>query len=350
METTKTTKTFARNALHKFIPANFHDPVGLAKRLMRTKDPAALFAMKSSLLGLLLTPLALLLEIHEKKLYKRAPRNDSPIIIVVGAPRSGTTLVAQSLIKHLPVCYFDNLTSIFPRSPITANLLFKRWMRGEEITYKSYYGKSLHLSGPNDALYLWDRWLGKDRKDLRKQLSDAEKKDMLRFFYAYLNAHQKPLVCKNNSLNVRASKIAGTLKNAQFICLTRDPVFLAQSLLKARNDIHGNVHISYGIGDPDSTTTQGSAYIEDVCNQVLFHETKIREQQRTIGADRFWIISYESFCREPEKLVQRVSERILDTPVDPKELRKTLKPFHIANTVKVSPGVFAHIKKAFKMR
>lgn len=339
-----------RKSVHKFIPSNFHDPFGLAKRLIRSKDPAALFAMKSSLSGLLLTPLDLILEFHEKKLYKQAPKTDFPLIIVVGAPRSGTTLVAQVLIKHLPVCYFNNLTSLFPRSPITANILFKSFVREKEITYKSYYGKSLHLSGPNDALYLWDRWLGKDRKDLTKELSAPEKEAMFRFFNAYVNHYQKSLVCKNNSLNVRASAIADTLKNAHFICLSREPLFLAQSLLKARSDIHGNDQVSYGIGDPTSKTNQDTNSIQDVCNQVLFHENKIHEQQQKIGTDRYWIISYENFCREPEKLVERVSENILKIPFQPQEVQKNLAPFQISNRIKLEPEVFEQIKQALKIQ
>lgn len=341
-----TLPTSLRNALHRFVPSNFHDPFGLAKRLIRSGNPAALFAMTSSLLGLILTPLDRLLEIHEKKLYRRAPQTKFPIVIVVGAPRSGTTLVAQTLIKHLPVCYFNNLTSIFPHSPITANRLFEKWIRKEEITYTSYYGKSLHLSGPNDALYIWDRWLGKDRKNLTKHLNNNEKKDMLRFFNAYTGFYQKPLVCKNNSLNVRASRIAGTLKNAHFICLTRNPLFLAQSLLKARKEIHGNVHVPYGIGDPSLATSQAPDYIEDVCRQVLFHEEKIREEQRKIGARRFWIVSYESFCREPEKLVKRVSEIIFGLPFQP----QPVKPFPVSQTIRLEPAVFERLKKTLNMR
>jgi len=340
----KTGARLIRKGLHKFIPSHFQDPFGLALRLIRSKDPAALFAMKTSLMGLVFTPLDLLLEIREKKLYKRASQTEYPLIIVVGAPRSGTTLVAQVLIKHLPVCYFNNLTAVFPRSPLTANLLFKRWIKHYEISYKSYYGKSLHLSGPNDALYIWDRWLGKDRKNLTKKLSEAEQKAMRRFFNAYIDAYKKPLVCKNNSLNVRASQIAEVLENAHFICLTRDPVFLAQSLLKARTDIHGDVRISYGINDLEKSNSQSPDAITDVCSQVFFHEHKIREQQQTIGADRFWIISYEDFCQNPAELVKRVSEKILRCPFQDQEAARTLKPFTISNKVKMEPELFEKIK------
>jgi hypothetical protein len=53
-------------------------------------------------------------------------------------------------------------------------------------------------------------------------------------------------------------------------------------------------------------------YVSDVCEQVLFHEKKIREQQEKVGLQRFWIISYENFCESLEKLVSRVSKEIID--------------------------------------
>ena len=53
----------------------------------------------------------------------RAPRH--PIIIVVGPPRSGTTLVAQTLTHYLNLTYFNNVTSLFPRSPICGNRILR---------------------------------------------------------------------------------------------------------------------------------------------------------------------------------------------------------------------------------
>jgi hypothetical protein len=39
--------------LHKYVPAGLQDPVGLARRLLRTRDPDAMFALKAAAVALL---------------------------------------------------------------------------------------------------------------------------------------------------------------------------------------------------------------------------------------------------------------------------------------------------------
>ena len=328
--------------LHKYVPQQFHDPFGLLNRLIRSRDRAAWFAVETSLLGLFLTPLDVILQVRENDLYRRAAKPLSPMIFVCGAPRTGTTLVTQVLLNHLPLQYLNNLTSVFPRSPIVANQLFSRLVKRRPASYSSFYGKSDHLSGPNDALYIWDRWLGNDRGRIRESLTAAEKSSMTRFFGAFQMAYPGPLLNKNNNLNVQANIVADVFDNAYFICMTRDPLYLAQSLYLARLEIHGDTGVAYGIHDPDREATQD--IIQDVCRQVLFHHRKIHEQQNRLGAERFWIVPYEQFCNQPEGLVTRVAEDILGVTIRTQELVKTLAPFTISNKTRMEPEVFEEIQ------
>jgi hypothetical protein len=333
--------------LHRFVPSHFQDPIGLATRLIHSRDRAAWFAMETALLGLVLTPLDLLLQIAEKRRYQKASKPKLPLIFVCGAPRSGTTLVSQVLIAHLPVCYINNLTAVFPRSPIVGSLLFGKPIGQRELPYNSYYGKSRHFSGPNDALYIWDCWFGTDRTRIPSALGHSEKDQMIRFFGAYEQAFQRPLLNKNNSLNTCASLIAGVLDNSYFLCMTRDPVYLAQSLLRARKEIHGNFYTAYGVYNPNKSENQKRDYIEDVCEQVLFHEEKIREEQQIIGQERFWIIPYEEFCKRPHELVNKVSEQILRQPIQTARIANSLQPFDNSNKIRVEPELFEKIQQTF---
>jgi len=301
--------------------------------------------METALLGLLLTPLDLLLHVVEKRRYQKAPEPKRPLILVCGAPRSGTTLVAQVLIAHLPVSYFNNLTSVFPRSPIVANLLFGNPIGPKQLNYMSYYGKSTNFSGPNDALYIWDRWLGNDRKSIPSALSHSAKEQLSKFFGAYEQAFERPIIGKINSLNTFAHLIAEVLDNAYFLCMRREPVYLAQSLLRARKEIHGNLHTAYGVYNPNKSENQKWDYVEDVCEQVLFHEEKIREEQEIIGQERFWIIPYEEFCKRPHELVNKVSEQILRQPIQTARIANSLQPFDNSNKIRIEPKQFEKIEQ-----
>jgi hypothetical protein len=332
---------FFRTTLHKFIPAHFHDPFGLAFRLLKTRDPAARFAMGSALAGLALTPLDLALSIAESRRTGRAKAPVKPILFVCGPPRSGTTLVSQVLIANLPVAYFNNLTSLFPRSPLTSNAIFGRLLTRREPELHSYYGRSRYLSGSNDALYLWDRWLGKDRSEIPSAIDPARRQELVHFFGAVEASTGKPLVAKNNNLNAVAHLVAEALPTASFLCMDRDPVYLAQSLLRARREIHGSDEIAYGFAE--ATSVPGESTIDEVCRQVIFHRELMRKQQATIGASRFRVVSYERFCQAPEETVG-LAEKILHLPKANREI-PTLRP---ANRMRVDPAEFAQIEAALE--
>ena len=315
--------------------------------MWRSRDTAALFAIKTTLFGLLLTPVDLLLQVVEKRFYRSASKPRLPLIFVCGASRTGTTLVSQVLIKHLPVAYINNFAALFPRSPITASLLCKKLIQTQRITYGSYYGKTAHFTGPNEGFYIWNRWMKADPSGVRCVLMDSKIDDMIRFFGAYEEAFKKPLLNKNNSLNTRASSIAKVFQNSYFICMTRDRAYLAQSLLQARMELQGNVRAPLWIDNPDKPKNRNMDYVQDVCEQVLYHERKIKEQQNIIGPERFWIVSYEEFCKAPDKLVKQVAEKILRQPLDNETVATSLKPFNHSNTVRLKPELFEDINKTF---
>lgn len=286
---------------NRYIPAQTRNPVTLAWQLLTSPNPAARSALGMALAGVALAPLDILQLRSERRLVSSFGSPEYPITIVVGPPRSGTTLVAQYLINTFDVGYFNNLTSLFPKSPVTANRRFKPQPEFESGSYRAYYGKSRGMSGANDALYLWDRWLGSDRSAVPASLATPAE-DMRKFFAAYESLLNKPLVCKVNRVNVCADIVVDALQRVNVICLRRDPLFLAQSLYVARQEIMGDLGTPYGTSHPDRVEDP----IEDVCRQVRFFEEAAKAQQARIGPERFSIVSYEDFCNEPAALAKKL--------------------------------------------
>jgi hypothetical protein len=298
-----------RQHFHRYVPAHFHDPFGLALRLVRSGDPAALFAMAAAAGGVAATPADLALAPFERRLTMSANSSRHPLILICGAPRSGTTVVYQTLVNHLPVAYFSNLTALFPRSPLAAQRLLGRFVAKPRAGYRSFYGRTEGLAGTNDALFLWDRWLGGDRTSAPDHIDEARKHQMRQFFAACDRQFDRPLLNKNNSLNLSAHLVAECLPQAHFICMTRNPRQLAQSLYRARCDIHGAPGASYGIAAP--STPDGGDPIRSVCAQAAYYDEVNERQRLRLGDEQFWLTSYEEFCRAPGELVRRVAREVL---------------------------------------
>ncbi len=334
--------------MRRLIPRNFHDPVGLVRRLVRSRDPAALFAILSTGLSALAAPLDGVLALSERRIYAQATSPQRPIVIVTGAPRSGTTVVSQVLRSQLPVGYFNNLTAIFPRAPIVANRVFGRMLQPRPPAFHSFYGRTRGFADQNDGLHLWDRWLGEDRYTPPTTLDAGAIDDMRRFFAAYEAALGKPLLTKNNAIATVASTIAPALPTAHFVFVRRDPSFAAQSILHAREVIQGSRRGPYGVPDPQHRIVGADATspIEAVCAQLAYHERRMREQQTELGPARFRVVEYEEFCREPERLVESVGREVLGVGVDVGAVRRALPPFHSTNRVTVPAEDFEEIQQA----
>jgi len=302
-----------RRVVHPAIPSHFRDPLGLALRTLRSGRHGR-FAVYLAGLNLLATPLDLALAVCERKLYARAGTPDLPIAFVCGPPRSGTTLVANAIARATKTSYFTNMTAVFPRAPITASRLFRAAPRNDKLTLRSHYGRTAGFRGWNDGLHLWDRWLGRERQAVQHHIGQRRAAEMVRFFGALEEWSGLPLVTKNNALNAHAALVAKHLPTATFICLEREPLYLAQSLLLARSYIHGDEMTPYGLDDGDRSPA--SDPISDVCRQVRYHESLAAEQAIRLGPERFRILSYEDFCRDPQEAVHAIAREVLQTSAD----------------------------------
>lgn len=329
----------------RLVPANFRDPIGLARRILASRDRAAYFAMASTALAALATPLDLLLAATlERSALRDAETPTRPVILVTGAPRSGTTVLSQALIHHLPVTYFNNLTAVFPRAPISANRLFGRFLPKAAGTLHSFYGRTSGFASESDALHLWDRWLGPDRYAAPERLDARSAAEMRRFFAAYERAFGRPVLNKNNALATGAVAIAEALPTAHFVFIRRDPVFAVQSILGARETIQGTREAPYGVTDPARRTASATP-IEEVCAQVVYHERRMEEERRLIGDQRFWVVEYEQFCVEPHAIVVRVGREILGIDPDERALRAALPPLRNTNRSKLPSAEISEIER-----
>ncbi len=329
----------------RLIPANFRDPVGLARRILRSRDRAAYFAVASTALAAVVTPLDQLLAATVEKTHLRDQAPARPVILVTGAPRSGTTVLSQALIHHLPVAVLQQPDRrVSARTDHRQHALRPAACRSRPARSTASIGRTSGFASENDGLHLWDRWLGPDRYAVPERLDERTAADLRRFFAAYERAFGRPVLNKNNALATGAVAIADALPTARFIFIRRDPVFAVQSILGARETIQGTRAAPYGVTDP-ARRQRVTSPIEDVCAQVLYHERRMEEERRIIGDERFWVVDYEQFCLEPHAIVVRVAREILGVDVDVDALRAALPPLRNTNRSKLPAAELDEIER-----
>ena len=322
----------------RFAPsANFRNPLGLVFRMLMSGKRAAYSALIHEAMRIAARPLDWMLSGQEKRTINEAGSTDLPVLLIIGTPRSGTTLVYQTLARYLYVSYFQNLTSFFPRSAITGSKRFG-WLAGTPTAdFENFYGQTAGLSGPNDGFAIWNQWLGDDRYAPRTDLNAAEMASMRQFFDAWCSTFGKPFLNKNNRNTTCVAQLAQALPNARFVVVRRNPLMVAQSLITARQKVQGNKTVGWGLMAQDSDAQKDElSYVDDVCEQIIRIERDLDRQLSQIPAERILEITYEGFCEHPHLTLREIADSFSHVKVREQLMQSELRPFQISASVNVT--------------
>ncbi|MEX0273554.1 MAG: sulfotransferase [Flavobacteriaceae bacterium] len=303
--------------------SNFKDPIGLFKRMLLSGNKIAHFVLVRELVGLCMRPIDVILRGYHRRLQKKAGNSSKPIILVLGGSRCGTTLLYQVLAEYLPVSYITNFHAAFPRSSLAALKLFRPFFAKYISDYKSYYGSVSGFNGPSDAFSIWNQWLGEDRNHFGEELDGEVKTNMQQFFHGWRDISGKPFLNKNNRNSLCAPILASIFENVFFVEIHRNPIYVAQSLIHSRREVQGSEKIGWGLLSTEtSDQNHPLGYIEDICNQVHRVDSVLAEGRAKVDPNRYFRVSYEYFCENPQEVVQHIASKALSIQVSSDKLNK----------------------------
>ncbi|MCR9198211.1 MAG: sulfotransferase [Planctomycetaceae bacterium] len=328
--------------------SNFRDPFGLVMRMIRSGNRAAHAALLREALRYAAVPVDVVMSTQERRGPSTAD-SSHPLLLIVGAPRSGTSLVYQVLSRYLDVTYPSNASVMFPRSPITATRIQERFRIHRAPKYRSFYGQTCRLTDTNDAFEIWNRWLGDDRYHPAATLSSEQISDMRSFFSRWTHTFHKPLLNKNNRNSLAIRLLSDVLPQARFLIVRRNPVMVAQSLITARKRIQGDVRAPWGLeakaagGDP-------LGHVDAVCQQLTAIEQEMERQLQFVHADRVFGMTYEGFCEQPVPMIRSLIDQFDDIRVNPCSDLNSCQPFRVSSRQQVSNEELDRIYANFSLQ
>lgn len=326
--------------------SNFKDPVGLISRLLRQGGTVGKHLVIRDAITQLVKPLDFCLKPVERSLLAQEQKSELPILLVVGPPRSGTSLLHQVLASCLEVSYFTNFNAMFRRSPLTAVKYFQNRLDPGEIAGENLYGNTSGFRGVNDAFHIWNRYLGVERYDTMSSLDASTARQMCQFFRVWTSITTKPLLNKNNRNLACTTLLAELLPEAHFIAVRRNPVHVAQSLLQARQWVQGSRKIGWGLNSVDSIGLNSPMDdVEAVCHQVAENEKLLERQRETVANDRWTDVSYEAFCEAPQEVVRNVYPLHPSIKLRSVQRIDTLQPFANTNHDRLSKQEISRIQR-----
>lgn len=238
-----------------------------------------------------------------------------PPLLVVGALRSGTTLVMQWLAAGGQLAYPSNLLSRFFGAPalgarIQRLLTDPRYRFRDElddlagpVDYASQNGKTRGALAPNEFTYFWRRFLpfcGEldylPDDQLRQQMDGA---GLRRELAGVTEAFARPFALKAMILNYHLPLLHELLPGALVLRVRRDPVDTAASILGARRRQFGDERPWYSYKIREYPRLKDLEPIEQVSGQVHFINRALDAGLAALPEPNRLEFAYADFCADP---------------------------------------------------
>jgi len=283
------------------------------------------FFQKNELLEKEISKLAEVLSNAESLLSSGDSTPNKPVLFIVGSPRSGTTLLYQTLAHSGAFAYPTNFLSRFYASlgigcKIQKLLFDQRFQyrdelalyhSEEEVSLSSELGKTKGALAPNVFWYFWyhhfsfgdthylspDEWRNSNVKRFLSEL-------------ALMQAEmEKPLVMKAMVLNWNLEQLACLSNQFLFLNIERELCENAESIYKARKRYSGSYEKWWSFKPPEyneichlSPHQQVAAFCLSIKNSIQKSWLQIPEEQKLE-------LSYEEFCSTPKVVFDKICNR-----------------------------------------
>ncbi len=247
----------------------------------------------------------------EKNNYTDLKEEQHPTIFVIGAPRSGTTLMSQVLAHGLDVGFINNLSARFWKTPVTgirlSNSIFKN---NKSTDFQSKFASTKKLEDIHEFGYFWRHWLKKESitnivnsPSIEKEIQWTELKNII------LNIHEafgKGFACKNVLSAYHISKFLHVLKKLVFVYIERDPVDAAISILNARKKYYTDLNLWWSYVPLEYEQIKDLDYKRQIAGQVYFLTKYYNSKIKDINSNRIIRIKYKELCDNPQAILDTI--------------------------------------------
>jgi hypothetical protein len=241
-----------------------------------------------------------------------------PMVYMVGAPRSGTTVLSQIVCRYLPVGYINNLISRFWLRPSVGIRMSTAILGAEsrrEISFQSLHGTTRGLSDVHEFGYFWRHWLRLDHAPTHhltpEMLAGVDRAGLKRALEnEILASFQSVFAMKNVICGFHAEFLTGIHPKSLFVNITRDPHAAAASILKVRKERYGSYEAWWSLKPstyPFPVPPDDAA--AEVAMQVMECRREFAEEFARPGVHSL-SLTYEDLCAEPLRAIEAICEAL----------------------------------------
>lgn len=230
-----------------------------------------------------------------------------PPVFIVGAPRSGSTLLYQLIVVGFDVGYLSNLHCRLHGAPALIERIAGRRLQPPAV-FSSDHGRTEGLAAPSECGPYWYRFFRKSPQYVPLAEADSGAlRDLRASVRALGDAAGRPVVFKNLLNSLRLEPLGEALPEAIFLVVQRDLADNVASILAARRSLRGDETAWWSAEPPDVDLLRGRAPEDQATGQVRGIHALIDSAKQRFGADRFLDISYEHLCADTHAVLSEIS-------------------------------------------
>ncbi len=239
---------------------------------------------------------------------------DHPFIFVIGAPRSGTTLLTQTIAHSLDVGYIDNLAARFFKAPLHG-MRFSRAVFGKErrTDHGSDHAATRELSDIHEFGYFWRELLQKKSFEDISYAKEREERIDWAWVRKVLGSMQKeagrPMVFKNLLGSYHMPRFERELGNVLFVHIVRDEMDAALSILDARKKYDRDPKTWWSYQPIEYEALKDRDPYEQIAGQVHCLKRFFRKEMEELSEGKHIEVHYQELCEDPAGVLAQLSDR-----------------------------------------
>ena len=233
-----------------------------------------------------------------------------PVLFILGAPRTGSTVFFQALVEAFCLSYFSNLTNSYLfQVPLLGLAIQAGIGKLPEIDFTSHYGKTTGLLQPSEGSLILRAWFGGGHPSQLVSTNvlpglSSHLRGTLRAATALLG---RPLAIKNAWNCFRVPEFANLLPEALFIWIRRDITAAAKSDLHARYATKGSPTEWNSATPHNVDALRARPYWEQVVENQYEFNAAIERDLNLHAKGRFRDFWYEDFCSDTPAVLKEIS-------------------------------------------
>lgn len=247
----------------------------------------------------------------EERLAAAAPAPTQPMIVVCYPPRSGSTVFGQLLARTRAFNYVTNFMARFWEAPYLAGLIERKLgMREAAFTpeAQSTYGVTRQPHEPHEFGFFWNSRLvfANETHRVAQALMPEHRTEGLRNeLRALMSLYDQPFFVKSDLVGLNVEYFSRLFDDVRFVVLRRDPLYIAQSIYRARLQLYGDPRVYWSTRPSNEAHAQDLPPADQIAMQINGIYKDIYNGLRSTGAP-YVEVQYETLCQHPRAEIARV--------------------------------------------